>query len=426
MQFWHFSKGPPSGSRLAAVLMRELQRQTGDAVRPVRILFANGTFEIGGADVDLLQMVRALDRHRFQAVVAQPGRGPLAVSFESAGASLEVVDTAPLKRFRRVRDILRYPFRWLYAVVRLRRLIRTRRIRLVHVNSAVVTAAAVAARLAHVPCVWHVREIELLRRSRFIGAVLRWCIRRLPDKIVAISGAVAEAVGKTEGDRMRVIHHGVDVERFHPGDRGEARRSFGLPTEAYVIGFVGRISPIKGLEDLIGAFATVRARHDRAQLVIAGPVLQYEEYYARLKRLRSELCLDGAIEFLGATDRVPELMRCFDVLVLPTRVPEGFGLVLLEALASGTPVIAPHAGGPPEFLTKCAAARLFPPGDVAALAAALEECMRLDEASRRALATYAREWTLREFSSTRMIRQLSSVYEELLDGSMENACSTWW
>lgn len=391
---------------------------------PARILFANGTFEIGGADVDLLEIIRALDRHRFEALVAQPGRGPLAVLFEGAGAAIEVIDTAPLKRFRRVSDIFFYPFRWLSAVVRLRRLIRARGIRLVHVNSAVVTSAAVAARLARVPCVWHVREIDLLRRSRLVGAVLRWCIRRLPDRIVAISRAVADAVGKIDDGRMCVIHHGVDVERFHQGDRVESRRPFGLSAEAWVVGYVGRISPIKGLEDLIAAFAAVRARHDQVRLVIAGPVLQYEDYYARLERLRNTLGLDDDIRFLGETDLIPELMRCFDVLVLPTRVPEGFGLVLLEALASGTPVIAPDAGGPAEILVHCAAARLFPPGDVARLADAVEGYLRLSEATRSELAMYAREWTLRGFSASRMIQQLSSVYDELLNGSPEQACLT--
>jgi glycosyltransferase involved in cell wall biosynthesis len=308
--------------------------------------------------------------------------------------------------------------------VRLRRLIRARRIQLVHVNSAVVTAAAAAAWIARVPCVWHVREIDLLRRSRLIGAVLRWCIRRLPDKVVAISGAVADAVGKTDGDRMCVIHHGVDVERFQPGDRAESRRSLGLSTDAWIVGYVGRVSPIKGLEDLIAAFGILRARHSQVQLVIAGPVLQYEDYYAQLNRLGGTLRLDDEIKFLGEVKLIPELMRCFDVLVLPTRVPEGFGLVLLEALASGTPVIAPDAGGPAEILAHCAAARLFPPRDVTKLAAALEDYFQLGEAARSDLAAYAREWTLRGFSATRMMQQLSSVYDELLYGPVEQACLT--
>jgi glycosyltransferase involved in cell wall biosynthesis len=382
------------------------------AVRPCPILFVNATSEIGGADVDLLEICRHLDRDRVSAVVVLPGRGPLSAQFEAAGARLVYCDTAPIKRFRTLTQAVAYPLRLAVVTVTLWRLIRRERATVVHVNTVVLPAAGYAAKLAGVTCVWHVREIELLQRSRVIGALLRWSIRTCANRVVAISSAVAEGLGGWAQSRTRVIYHGVDTTRFTPdiNDR-TLREEWSIPSEARVVGYVGRLAPIKGLSYLVTAFAQVHARRADAFLLLVGPILSYHDHVAELRRQVKELDLRECVRFVTECADVPAAIRAMDVVVIPSVVPEGLGLAILESLSCGKPVIATNHGGPVEILRGCAAGRLVPPRDPGAIASAVSDLLDVPDVRRRALSAEARRWVLRYFSVERMIAELMGVYE---------------
>jgi glycosyltransferase involved in cell wall biosynthesis len=381
-------------------------------VGPCRLLFVNATSEIGGADVDLLEICRHLDHSRVSTVVVLPGRGPLSAQFEAAGARLVYCDTAPIKRFRTLTQAVTYPLRLAMATVALWRLIQLEHATVVHVNTVVLPAAGYAAKLAGVTCVWHVREIELLQRSRVVGALLRWSIRTCADRIVAISSAVAEGLGEWAQSRTRVIYHGVDTTRFTPdiNDR-KLRDELGIPPGARVVGYVGRLSPIKGLSYLISAFAQVHARRVDTFLLLVGPVLSYQDHVAALRRQVNELDLRQYVKFVTECADVPAAFRAMDVVVMPTVVPEGLGLAILESLSCGKPVIATDHGGPVEILRDCAAGRPVPPRDAEAIANAVSDLLELPDERRQAMSTEARRWVLRRFSVERMIAELMGVYE---------------
>lgn len=379
--------------------------------RPCRILFVNSTSEIGGADVDLLEICRCLDRRRFSPIVVLPYEGPLSPEFEAAGVRMVYCDTAPVKRFRRVREIVGYPCRLLWTVVTLWRLIRQEGIHIVHVNTAVLPAAGYAARLAGAFCVWHVREIELLQQSRIVGAFLRTSMRICANRIVAISHAVAAGLGPWAAGRTRVIYHGVDTDRFAPNATDCAvRNEYHIPGDAAVIGYVGRLSPIKGLSGLVTAFAEIRRRRCDAYLLLVGPVLGYQAHVEDLQRKVNDLGLAESVIFATACHDVASAIRAMDVVVIPTLVPEGLGLAILESLAIGRPVVATNHGGPVEILADCPAGRLVPPRNAAAIATAVGEILDAPEDRRRALSSETRAWAIERFSIHRMITELMDLY----------------
>jgi glycosyltransferase involved in cell wall biosynthesis len=142
-----------------------------------------------------------------------------------------------------------------------------------------------------------------------------------------------------------------------------------------VIGAVARLDPLKGLDTLVDACAVVRADRPDAELVVIGsPVLDQERY---AEEFETRVARTPGTRLLTGRDDIPDAMADLDVLALPSIEPESYGLVLVEALASGTPVVATDHGGPPEIVARAApgTARAVPPGDADALAAALLELL---------------------------------------------------
>jgi D-inositol-3-phosphate glycosyltransferase len=181
--------------------------------------------------------------------------------------------------------------------------------------------------------------------------------------------------------KIRVIPPGVDLEVFRPIPAAQARAHLDLPPEHRMILFVGRIDPVKGLDTLVRAMALVvqedpRWRHDACLCVIGGdrsddPSLLNVEM-ARIDALRAELGLTELVTFLGpqAQEELPYYYAAAEVVVVPSRY-ESFGLVALEAMACGTPVIASDVGGLSTLIRNGRTGFLVPDGNPTALAATL-------------------------------------------------------
>jgi glycosyltransferase involved in cell wall biosynthesis len=178
-----------------------------------------------------------------------------------------------------------------------------------------------------------------------------------------------------------VIPNGVDLEQFSPptlAGRDAARSLFGLPQTSSIAVFVGRVTPDKGVVDLIRAHKSLPLE-SRPLLVLAGAAYSKsdEDYEAHVRREAGEKTI-----FLGHQTEVVEVMRAADVLVLPSH-REPFGRVVIESLACGVPVIGANVGGISEILAADFAELLFKAGDIAHLAELLAASTRSDFAPSR-------------------------------------------
>lgn len=199
------------------------------------------------------------------------------------------------------------------------------------------------------------------------------------DAQVAVSDYILEQVlARSHVPRVERIYGGVDLRRFHPTAHDRVRRPF-------TVGFVGRLLPGKGVEHLLAAIA---AMHDGStQLVIAGEGAGREG----LEHLAYDLALGGRVRFLGLQGNVSTVWHAADVCAVPSVVPEGAGMVALEAAGCAKPVIASAIGGLPELVQHGLTGALVAPGDVDALARVLDTyadspdlCARHGAAGRRA------------------------------------------
>jgi glycosyltransferase involved in cell wall biosynthesis len=208
--------------------------------------------------------------------------------------------------------------------------------------------------------------------------------------------------GGRAGPPMRVAYPAVDLARYRPpSDRAGTRVAVGLGGSGPILGVAAQITPWKAQATAIRALARVRERFADSQLILAGEAkfvaqsTRYDNrvYLASLRRLISELGLDSCVHFLGQRDDMPAVLGAVDVLLVPSW-EEPFGLVAVEAMAVGTPVVATSIGGPPEFIVDGENGRLVPPrwpelwAD--AVVALLSDPRERERIARAGLATAAR------------------------------------
>lgn len=345
-----------------------------------RVVLVDHTALLSGGELALARLVPALDAEA-HVVLAQ--EGPLVRRLEQAGVSVEVLPLA-----ERTRDLGRERVGAAGSALaalggvryglRLARRLRRLRPDLVHTNSLKSGLyGGLAGRLARVPVVWHVRD-------RLATDYLPARAVRLVHRAERLASAVivdTEAVRATLARPARA--HVVPSPTFaapSPHVNGAGLR----------VGIVGRLAPWKGQDVFLAAFARAFPGGD-AQAVVVGEALfgaDEEAYADGLRAQAAALGIEGRVDFRGFRAQIEQELARLDVLVHASVLPEPFGLVVAEGMAAGLTVVAADAGGPAEVVTDGEDGLLYPPGDVAALAAALLRAG--DEGLRRRLGAAAR------------------------------------
>jgi glycosyltransferase involved in cell wall biosynthesis len=233
-------------------------------------------------------------------------------------------------------------------------------------------------------------------------------------RVFAVSDDLRESLVAAGADASRVetLPNAVDVETFRPdaAARAKMRREWSVGNGERVIGSLGRLDPEKRLDLLIEAFAVLAKSRPELRLVIAGT-----------GSLAAELEADGRrrgvadhCRFLGHRADAEDVLRGYDVFVQSSDT-EGSPYSLLEAIASGVPVVATAVGGTPALVRDGVEGLLVPPGDASALARAMDEALSSPEAAeRRANAAQAR--VAAERSLTAREEHLAARYRDILDG----------
>jgi glycosyltransferase involved in cell wall biosynthesis len=266
----------------------------------------------------------------------------------------------------------------------------------------------VAGRLARRPVVLDMHDI--VRPG--VGRRVLTAAVRLSSAAISVSHAVADCVGPAGRSRLRIMVPSVELDRFAPGpaDPEMRRRLTSSPSDP-LIGIVGRIDPEKGVDLLVRAVSALSGPAGRAHLVVVGsPGFDSGAYLERLKIDAGRLLGDRAW-FVGRTDDVPETLRALDVVVNASTA-EPFGLGVLEAQATGVPVVATRSGGVTDFLTDGDNALLVPCGDAEAMTAALERLIADPDLAAR-MAQRGREVALVGHSMDGFADELAVLYRRL-------------
>ncbi len=252
-------------------------------------------------------------------------------------------------------------------------------------------AAVMAARRLGVPALVSCRGSDINHIARRPRTRLRiaWALARCA-RVLVVSRALGERVAELGVDPARIVHvpNGIDRDRFTPGDAAVARRRLGIEGARRCVVCVGRLSPEKGIDVLVDAFARLAPGADDACLYVVGDGPSRGDLEARIARAG----LGDRVRLVGTRphDEIPDWMRAADVVVLPSRT-EGHPNVVLEALACGRPVVATATGGVPEMIDD-ARGRLVPVEDADAMARAVAEVLDAHWDARRLREAASRTW----------------------------------
>ena len=287
---------------------------------------------------------------------------------------------------------------------------------LVHTNTVRATLYGVAgARLARRPCVWHLRDLGLVEnqpRRPMLDQLAKRVIASGCAEVVVNSRATAAAM--PGGAAVSVVHNAVPVDWWSSVDPADFRREHGLEPAGPVVGTVGRLRRWKGQDSFLRTMAKVGAAVPNARfLVVGGTILEPADDYGReLRELAAELGLADRVVFTGHLDDVRPALAAMDVFV-HAGSPEPFGLVNIEAMAAGLPVVAFAHGGLPEIVESDRTGLLVPPGDEDALADAVATLLA-DPARRAEMGRLAAERALLSFSPERMASDVAAVWTRAL------------
>jgi glycosyltransferase involved in cell wall biosynthesis len=265
-----------------------------------------------------------------------------------------------------------------------------------------------------IPVITHVHGLARNPKRRF----LNWIILKSVRKVIAVSDSVRSDVIKSnwrvDPAKVVTVKNCINLATIDDiaAGRSDARIKLGIPEGETVFGTVGRLVTTQGQTYLIDAFSEVGKNVPGARLVIIGDGPLFKKLLKKVEKLE----ISSRVLFTGYRKDVLELIRGFDVFVLPS-LAEGLSIALLEAMASRLPVIASNVGGIPEVFGGCHCGRLIPPRDNAALTSAMLEIGSLDKETRKLRGERGRRRIEEEFTSGVMIKNMREIYESVLTGN---------
>lgn len=240
------------------------------------------------------------------------------------------------------------------------------------------------------------------------------------ERVIAISDYVRQYLLKNyeiSDDRIRLIHRGVAIEKFHPGAIAPAHliklsQEWRLPDGCTIVMMPGRLTRWKGHLVLIDAIA--KLNRDDVYCVLIGDDQGRKEYRAELEAAIRDKGLEGRVRIIGHCSDMPAAYMLSTLVVSASTDPEGFGRVPIEAQAMGRAIIATNHGGAMETILPGETGWLIPPNDADALAKAMDEALSMDAESRAVMATHAMMHVAENFTRSKMVDETMDVYAELL------------
>jgi sugar transferase (PEP-CTERM/EpsH1 system associated) len=365
----------------------------------IKVFYFITELSIGGAQIALYNLVSCLDRDRYEQTVICLYNGDKFVGQQIGSLGIPIIDLG-------MRNKLRVDAFWrLYLLLRQTHpdILYTW---MFHSN----IPGRIIGRLAGVQ---HIISSEHTMGQE--GRGRRWLNRLtspFADRIICVSQAIADYARQViglPGEKLVVIPNGIDLDKFtNLPSKNQARLRFHLPEGQVIIGAIGRPRPVKGYAILLQAFIQIANERPQTHLVFVGDGPDKKALAAKA----AEAGLIECVTFLGDQADIPGLLPAFDILAMPS-VNEGLGIVALEAMAAGLPVMGTRVGGIPEVVVEGETGLLVPPSDAPALTEALLGLID-DSGLRRRFGEAGRRYVCDHFSEQNVRLKTENLYTELL------------
>jgi glycosyltransferase involved in cell wall biosynthesis len=383
----------------------------------IRVLRAIARLNMGGPTLHVAYLTKGLEPLGYDTtlVAGRLARGEDSMAYAAEELGVDVVDIAQLHRdLSPVYDPI--------SVKRLVEEIRRVRPHIVHTHTAKAGAvgrlAALLAGEARPPVIVHTFHGHVLRgyfdpaRTEFFRETERFLARRT-TRLVAVGPEVRDdlvALGVAPAEKFSVIRLGIDLDkRLHEPDAGlDLRRLFGIPPERFVVGWIGRMTGIKRVPDVLTVFRRLLDLGVDAELCLVGDGPQR----AHLEEQAKALGISRRTLFAGYQREIAPYFDLFDAFLLPS-ANEGTPVVAIEALAARRPVVATRVGGVPDVVRDGVDGLLAEVGDVDGLARCLARLAE-DANLRRRFGEAGRDHVVPRYRVSRLVDDVDALYRELL------------
>jgi glycosyltransferase involved in cell wall biosynthesis len=377
--------------------------------RTPRVLFLDQSSNLGGAELCLLDIVKP---YRDHCSVALFSDGPFRHLLEEHNINVQIVgkEVIALTKDGTLRQSLKAVGQTWPRIHQIAT--AARQYDLIYANTPkALVIGAIASAIASKPLIYHLHDIISPEHFSPINIQL---LRRLANSravhIIANSEASRAAFIKSGGksDCISVIYNG-----FHPSNyqidpllRLQIRKLWNWPGKPFVVGHFSRLSPWKGQHILLEALQY--CPREIVAVFVGDALFGEDDYRSMLHQRVEELGLGDRVKFIGFQDQVPELMSACDLITHTSTAPEPFGRVIVEAMLSGTPVIASAAGGALELIEADLTGWLTPPGDAQTLATAIKQCYQNPDRT-QSMAQTAKIQARDRFDQTQIQTQITDL-----------------
>lgn len=365
------------------------------------VLFVHSSSELYGSDRSLLNIVKNINKSEFQVFVILPCQGPLVDAMKQIpNVTVEIFEVAVLRRKNlSVKGGIEYAKEFAASHRYLKKYIKEHKIDIVDTNTAVVFPAAIVAKHTGIKSVWHIREII---KSNLENRVISFVMQRYSDLIVANSKATAKAL-KVSQDKVRVVYNAVEEKT------GVNQKKH----DQLTVGMAGRINRWKGQKLFVDMAESVHQKCPDVIFKIAGDAYTGEEYLKKdLQQYIDEKGLHDCVLVLGQVNDMPTFYAELDLFVLPSVQPEPFGLVVIEAMEYGIPVVATNHGGPVEIVSDGEDGYLV---DFESCSEMAERIITLltDEDLRKMMGLRGQDKKRNQYSVQAMVRNIEVIFNEV-------------
>ncbi|MPW21282.1 glycosyltransferase [Paraburkholderia sp. CNPSo 3157] len=383
----------------------------GHASSALRVLAIDQSGVMGGAELSLLEIVKAL-KARVQVVLFDDG--PFRVALRREGIDVDVLDPGATRDIRKQGGTppLMKAVKGVASLVR-ETVGRARHSDVIYANTQrAMVIGALAGRFARRPVVWHLRDI--VSREHFGGrqlAIIKWCAKLGLAHVIANSAASARAFAELTnfGDtRIDVVFNGIPAAPFNAlrdVPQSVLRARLNLPKDAFLVGSFSRLAQWKGQHVLLEAMVLNPGMH---AVLVGAPLFGENAYEAQLHAFVASHGLNDRVHFLGFQDDVAACMCAVDAVAHTSITPEPFGRVIVEGMLARRPVVAARAGGVMEIIDDNVNGLMCTPGDAHALADTLAE-LRANPALRERLVAQGYQTAVCKFGTQAYVEGVERI-----------------
>jgi glycosyltransferase involved in cell wall biosynthesis len=274
-----------------------------------------------------------------------------------------------------------------------------------------------AASMTKIPKIFHIRNF--INKIPFVVKLLTSSV----DTALYTTKAIADRyinIGITV-EKSDIVYEPIDIERFSKHqDTSLIRQQFSIKDNDYIISNIGRITPWKGQHYFLRAMENIIKQHPNTKTLIVGEPgnsIEDKKYFQLLQNLAQKEPLKGHVFLTGKRDDIAEIMSASDIIVHSSSKPEPFGLVIAEAMASGTPVIATRGGGPIEIIKEGITGLLVPMKSASGIKNAINKLLESKEL-RKTISINARKDVMERFPIARHVTKVQKMYEDIFENHL--------